>query len=111
MIATILALCVVAFLIGLGLGITLRIWYVWLLYGFAMMLLGAVGAGLLLWWLGVDFGTIDWSKITGAGMDLLTASLMFNVLCCFVLGLWLGFAVVGRRVSAYVLAGRPGVRG
>jgi len=110
-IGTILALCVVAFVMGVALGVTARIWYVWLLYGLACTILGAVGAGLLLWWLGVDFSTIDWSRLTGAGMDPLTASLMFNVACCFVLGFWLGFAVVGRRVSAYVLAGRRGLPG
>ena len=32
-----------------------------------------LGAGFLLWWLGVDFSTINWAKLTGAGMDPLTA--------------------------------------
>ena len=77
----------------------------WLLYGFAMMFLGAVGAGLLLWWLGADFSTIQWRKLATA-IDLLTASIMFNVAFAFLAGLWVGFVVLGSKFKSYVVAGR-----
>ena len=96
---------------GVCLGVTLRVYWVWFVFGLACTALGAALMFFALWWLGVDFGTIDWGRVSGAGLDPLTASMAFNVAFCFLAGLWLGFHVIGERVSAYVMAGVPGRRG
>lgn len=109
MLGTILALCVVAFLTGICIGVTLRIYWVWFIFGLACTILGATLMLFALWWLGADFSTIDWARLT-AGADLLTVSLAFNTLFCFLFGFWVGYTIVGTRISSYVVAGVSGRR-
>jgi len=104
MITLVLAMCAIAFVIGICLGMTLRVYWVWFAYGVACAALGAALATALLWWLGADFSTIQWRKLATA-IDLLTASIMFNVVFAFLAGLWVGFVVLGQKFKSYVVTG------
>ena len=87
-----------AFALGVLLGMALRFYWLWFLNSAISAAAGAVLAVVLLWWLGADLA-IDWSRLAGAGMDPLTASLAANVALAFALGLWVGYHVLAKRVG------------
>jgi len=106
-VGAVLAAVVLAFLLGVTLGMALRQYWLWFLNSAVSAAAGAILAVVLLWWLGADLGAIDWSKLTGAGLDPLAVSFAANVALAFALGLWVGYHVLARRVGVAAGAWAP----
>ena len=87
----------VAFIMGVVLGVVLRAWWLYFVLSAASAILGAVMMAFALWWLGADFSTMRPPSL--ASLDALTASLALNVLLAFVVGVWVGYSKVASKVG------------
>ena len=100
-VGAVLAAVFLAFVLGALLGMALRLYWLWFLNSAISAAVGAVLAAVLLWWLGADLSTVRLPDLSS--VDPLTASLAANVALAFLMGLWVGYHVLARRVG--VLAG------
>ncbi len=100
-VGVVLAAVFLAFVLGVTLGMALRLYWLWFLNSAISAAVGAVLAVVLLWWLGADLSSVRLPDIFS--VDPLTASLAANVALAFLMGLWVGYHVLARRVG--VLAG------
>jgi len=89
-------ICVFAFMLGVFLGIVIRLIWLFVLLALGLSATAVAGTLALLDWLGV----LDWSRLAeragSVRVDPMAASMALNVLFAFALGLILGSRVVGR---------------